>query len=117
MKPHELRGQVAYFRGASVTIFGQDSPLSTGLGHQILDMAKYCQVFANFAACDEFFCAKFLFALDFKSQWWLTEWRDAGTDRSEVDDAIVDFVDIVNEVLNRNFNRTLPVLISILDIL
>jgi len=61
---------------------------------------------------DELFCAKVLYSIDFRAQRWLGLCRDAGGDRSTVNDEIVDFSDLTEQVLNGNFDRKLPLIFS-----
>mmetsp|Transcript_30867 Transcript_30867/g.65029 ORF Transcript_30867/g.65029 Transcript_30867/m.65029 type:complete len:658 (+) Transcript_30867:779-2752(+) len=107
-KYHELGSQIAYFKGGTEIFFGEKCVLADGLGHFINDLEENRQIFMDAAALDEFFCAKILFAIDFRAQRWMGQCRDAKEDRSTVDDGIVDFSDITEQVLNGNFDRKLP---------
>ncbi len=107
-KYYEMGNQITYFKGGVEIFFGNASKLAAGLGDFIADLESNRQVFMVAAAMDELFCAKVLFAIDFRAQRWMGQCRDAGGDRSTVDDSIVDFGDITEQVLNGSFDRKLP---------
>ena len=112
-KYHELGNQITYFKGGTEILFGEKSRLAAGLGAFIADLETHRQVFMDAIAMDELVCAKILFAIDFRAQRWMSQCRDAREDRSRVDDDIVDFSDITEEVLNGNFDRKLPPTFSV----
>ena len=62
---------------------------------------------------EDLFCAKILYAIDFRAQRWMSRCRDAKEDRSTVDDDIVDFSDITEQGLNGNFDRKVPPTFSV----
>lgn len=71
-------------------------------------MESHRQVLMDASTMDELFCAEILYAIDIQAQRWVSQCRDAKGDRSTVDDDIVDFSDIMEQVLNGNFDRKLP---------
>ncbi|MCP4503975.1 MAG: hypothetical protein GY822_28960, partial [Deltaproteobacteria bacterium] len=80
-KFHELGNQLTYFRGAVSSFFGDMSPLGKVIRHFTEEMEQNRQVFMDAAASDNLFCAKVLFEIDFRSQRWLGQCRDAKEDR------------------------------------
>ncbi len=57
------------------------------------DVEHYREAVKKAAAGDIFFCAKFLYGIDFHVQRWLGECREAGMVRSKMDDSIENFRD------------------------
>ncbi len=53
------------------------------------------------------------YGIDFRAQRLMSQCRDAREDRSTVDDNIVDFSDITEQVLNGNFDHKLPPTFSV----
>ncbi len=64
--------------------------------------------FRDQIALDNFFLAKVLFAVDKRIQNWLKMCELAHILRSQVNDKVLDFEDLVDNVLNRTFNLKLP---------
>eukprot|EP00957_Ditylum_brightwellii_P179808 13697093-Ditylum_brightwellii.AAC.1 len=60
-------------------------------------MIKYKHQFKANTSMDEMFPAKILYAVDTRLQRWMVECRKA-QDRSEVDDRIIEFCDIVDDM-------------------
>ena len=73
-----------------------------------LEIARNKTSFKNEIAVDEFFVAKFMFAVDRRVQRWLKSCERAVNSRNEVSDSILDFDDIIEHVLNGTFLITLP---------
>jgi hypothetical protein len=57
---------------------------------------------------DSFFTSKFLFAIDEQVQRWLRSCNIAHNSRTQINDRILQFEDLINTVFNRTFHMTLP---------
>ncbi len=66
------------------------------------------KAFRDNIALDDYFIAKFLFAINRRLQRWLTMCELASVSCSQVDYRVLFFDGIVNDVLNGHFNLTLP---------
>ena len=103
----DLQNKITGFRGLAHNFFGKESELTERLEklEELLD--DHILAFETRQAGDELFAAKFLFAVDTRSQIWLKNCTVAD-DRSEVNDAIVNFRELVNDVILGRFNVILP---------
>ena len=63
---------------------------------------------------DKFFATKFLYAINTRSQRWLAQCKEANN-RAGVDDNIINFDDVLNPILNCQFNVRLPPVFSLYD--
>ncbi len=57
---------------------------------------------------DDFFIGKFLFAVDRRFQCWLSMCKLATVSRSQVDDRVLHFDLIIDDILNGQFSTILP---------
>jgi hypothetical protein len=99
--------QIYYFLGAFKIFFGPDSLGSMSIQDLHKEVSENRMHFRAKIACDKKFAAKFLFAVDTKVQRWLDHCKHA-TDRSEVDDRILNFGPMIEDVLDNRFNVELP---------
>jgi len=107
MNFHELQEQLLMFTVASIILFGD---LSVGV--QCLKalanmMNRHKSIFKAKERRDEEFPAKFLLAVDTRSQIWLNDCKLA-KNRDEVDNLIIDFRPLVNQVIFGSFHMILP---------
>ena len=70
-------------------------------------MNRYKSIFKAKECLDEEFPAKFLFAVDTRFQIWLNDCKSAKF-RNKVDDSIIGFRPIINQVIFSSFNMNLP---------
>ena len=56
---------------------------------------------------DKLYATKILYAVDTRSQWWLAQCKEA-IDKADVDNRIINFNDVLNPILNCQFNVSLP---------
>lgn len=109
--PSDVNGlgiQIQLFEKASRIFFGDDSVLTENLNQLHLEIARNKTSFKSEIAVDEFFVAKFMFAVDRRVQRWLKSCEKAVNSRNEVNDSILDFDDVIEHVLNGTFSITLP---------
>jgi hypothetical protein len=64
--------------------------------------------FPDQIALDNFFAAKFLFAIDKQVQRWLRLCKTVHNSHTQVNDRILHFDDLIDTVLNGTFHMTLP---------
>ncbi len=64
--------------------------------------------FCNLIALNKLFVVKFLFAVDQRSQHWLGMCKCATGLRSHVDNRVLQFNNIIKDMLKRSFNMTPP---------
>ena len=107
MNIHELQEQLLMFTVASIVLFGDLS-----IGVQCLKalanmMNHHKSIFKAKECLDEEFPAKFLLAVDTRIQIWLNDCTLA-KNRDEVDDSIIDFQPLVNQVIFGSFHMILP---------
>jgi hypothetical protein len=57
---------------------------------------------------DKYFAAKFLFAINKQVQCWLRSCKTPHNSRTQVNNRILQFKDLINTVLNGTFHMTLP---------
>lgn len=107
MECDDLFQQVRFFGGACSIFFGPESIGTEGIKKLFDLMNKYRTEFENAVALDPLFASKLLFAFDNRFQRWMVECKRA-RDRSEVNDRIINFSDIIDDVLNRRFVLQLP---------
>jgi hypothetical protein len=109
--PSDVNGlgiQIQLFEKASRIFFGDESALTDSLNQLHLEIARNKTSFKNEIAVDEFFVAKFMFAIDRRVQRWLKSCERAVNSRNEVNNSILDFKDVIEHVLNGTFSITLP---------
>jgi hypothetical protein len=81
---------------------------ATSLRQLLIIVGRNKKAFCDHIALDEFFIAKFLFAIDRRLQRWLTMCELASVSCSQVDDRVLLFDAIVEDILNRQYHFSLP---------
>ena len=104
---NDLEQQLKFFAGASQIFFGRESAGSAGLRDLVRKVCHYKSTLKVKCAVDKSFAAQVVYAVDTKIQRWLGECKTA-RDRSEVNDEIVDFNIVVNDILDNRFTVILP---------
>ena len=99
--------QLQYFVGAVEIFFGAESILRIELNKLLHQVGVYKKQFRDMIALDEWFPCRFLFAIDRRVQIFLAECKVAVT-RMDVNDAHLDFKDIIGSILYGNFTMLLP---------
>ena len=102
-----MNSQIEFFQGANEIMFGELSASSKGLTSLLQQLKLNKAVIKPMMEANKDLAAQFLFAIDIKIQRWLGQCKHA-KDRSEVDDRLVDFKDLMDEVLDQKFSRVLP---------
>lgn len=100
--------QLQYFVGAIEIFFGSDSIATLEMRRLLLQVGRNKKQFRDMIALDEWFAARFLLAIDKRFQRWLNECKKATVSRSDVNDRILDFSDVIEMVLNGTFTMPLP---------
>ena len=95
------------FEGLSIIIFGEESSLSSGLKKLQQLLKPIESLLTGMIETDPNLAAEICYAVDSRTQQFLEECTNAG-DRSEVDDSIVDFKDIITSIKSRTFFTRLP---------
>ena len=107
MNFHELQEQLLMFTVATDIHFGKLSVGSQCLKARSNMMNCYKSIFKAKEHLDQEFPAKFLFAVDTRFQIWLNDCK-SGKFHNKVDDLIIDFRPLINQVIFGSFNMTLP---------
>jgi hypothetical protein len=103
-----LSTQIQLFGAACNIFFGEDSICTTSMRQLLLIVNRQKKSFCDQIALEDFFVAKFLFALDMRVQRWLLSCKQAVNSCTEVNDRVLNFKDLINDVLNSTFNLSLP---------
>lgn len=98
---------LSFFGGACEIFFGEDAKGTKGIRIFHKKLISKRAIIKALIETDSTLPTKVLYAVDTRFQRHLGECRLA-TDRSEVNDRLVDFDDIFEELLDKRFNRTLP---------
>jgi hypothetical protein len=102
-----MRYSIFNITAASKFFFGEFSLLSQALtkihNHIVHNRTTYISIFAQ----DSMFIAKYLFAIDTRVNLWLESCEECQM-RDEVDDDLINFSEILNQVRIRNFDYKLP---------
>jgi hypothetical protein len=109
--PSDVNGlgiQIQLFAKASRIFFGEESILTECLNQLHLEIARNKSSFKNKIALDEFFMAKFMFAINRQVQRWLKSCERAENSQNEVNDKCLDLDEVIEQVLNGTFGMTLP---------
>ena len=93
--------------GCGAFFFGDASMFPTALAKLINLMATHCITFEAQQIKDKNFLTKFAYQVDTRVFRWLQQCAQE-SDRENVDDSLLDFKDIVNQVLNDQFLQVLP---------
>ncbi len=94
-----LRSQLILFAMASVIFFGKESICTNRLNQLILLVGHNKKTLHNQIALNEFFAAKFLFAVDRRVQLWLRMCKAATMTHSSINDNVLNFKDLLEQVL------------------
>ena len=92
---------------ATNILFGELSIGSQCLKALLNMMNCHKSIFKANECLDEEFSAKFLFTIDTRFQIWLNDCKSAKF-CNEVDDSIIDFRPLINQVIFDSFNMNLP---------
>jgi hypothetical protein len=103
---HEMHQQLKFFHGACSIFFGPISIACASLAALITVVEKNKHIFKT-QETDIEFMSKFLLAIDKRFQLWLDNCMTL-TDRSEVDDAILNFLPLIDGVRYGTFDLRLP---------
>ncbi len=103
-----LGSQLVLFATASAIFFGRESTCTDKLDQLVLLVGRNKKALRDQLALDEFFAAKFLLAVDRRVQRWLRSCQNATLSRTHVNDNVLDFENLLEQVLNRSFNMVLP---------
>ena len=103
-----LGSQLVLFATASAIFFGKESICTDRLDQLVLLVGRNKKALRDQIALDEFFPSKFLLAVDRRVQRWLRSCQNATVSRSHVNDNILDFDNLLEQVLNGSFHMALP---------
>jgi hypothetical protein len=78
------------------------------LSQLLLLVRRNKKPFRDQIALDKFFAVKFLFAVDWRVQRWLRSCKQASIARTQVNDNVLEFKDLLEQVLNGAFQMNLP---------
>jgi hypothetical protein len=88
--------------------FSKESICATSLRQLLIVVGCNKKAFQEHIALDNFFIAKFLFAIDCRFQYWLSMCKLATVSCSQVDDRVLHFDLVINDILNSQFSKILP---------
>ncbi len=103
-----LATQLPLFATALSIFFGSESLCTEKLNHLLLLVGHNKKALRDQIALDKFFAAKSLFAVDRRVQRWLSLCKQASFSCTQVNDNILKFEDLLEQVLNGVFNLNLP---------
>ena len=101
--------QFQLFAAACEVFFGDESVCSTSLRQLLITIGRNKKTFRDHIALDDLFVAKFMLAVDRRIQRWLGMCERATVSRTQVDDRVLQFDNLMEDILNGQFNMTLPV--------
>ena len=103
----ELKFRIDIASRISSFFFGSDSELVCCLNEVFNFICKNQMIFESQASDDSWFVTKFLFAIDSRIQIWLMD-CSVQMQRKDVNDNVIDFEEICNQVKLRTFSINLP---------
>jgi hypothetical protein len=103
-----LGTQLQLFATTSSIFFGSKSSCTEKLNQLLLLVGRNKKPFCDQIALDEFFAAKFLFAVDQRVQRWLRSCKQASIACTQVNNNVLGFKDLLEQVLNGTFQMNLP---------
>ncbi len=109
--PNDLNGmgtQLQVFAAACEIFFGEESVCATSLRQLLIVVGCNKKAFQDHIALDDFFIATFLFTIDRQFQRWLSMCKLATVSPSQVDDRVLHFDSIIDNILNGQFSTILP---------
>jgi hypothetical protein len=104
----DLEPKSNYLEQPRQSFFGKDSVCTSSLNQLLTMIGRNKKSFQDQIALDEFFSAKFLFAIDKQVQHWLRLCKTAHNSRTQVNKRILQFKDLIDTVLNGTFHMKLP---------
>lgn len=105
---NSMGNQLQIFAAASSIFFGKESMLTESLDQLVLLVGRNKKNLRDQIAIDEFFAAKFMLAVDRRVQRWLKMCENCTMTRKSVNDKVIDFEDLLEQVLNGSFTMNLP---------
>jgi hypothetical protein len=103
-----MGNQLQIFAAASSIFFGKESMLTTSLDQLVLLVGRNKKNLRDQIAIDKFFAAKFMLAVDRRVQRWLKMCENCTMTRTSVNNNVIDFGDLLEQVLNGSFMMNLP---------
>ena len=103
----DLVGRIRYMIGICTILFGKGTPLISNLNYFKNDIDENMMAIKARLVEDNLYASKILYGMDTRIQRWLGKCKYA-EDRAEVDDRIIDFRDIIEPMLNCQFDIKLP---------
>ncbi len=103
-----LGSQLILFATASTIFFGKESICTKRLNQLVLLVGRNKKALRDQIALDKFFAARFLFAVDRRVQRWLRMCKAATMTRMSVNNNVLNFDDLLEQVLNGSFHMNLP---------
>jgi hypothetical protein len=103
----EMRFSIFNTTAAASFFFSKWSLLSSKLLEVHNHLVRHYTIYEASLAEDQLFTAKFLFAIDTRIQIWL-KMCEIKEFREDVDDKLLNFDEVLNQVILRTFNITLP---------
>lgn len=111
-----MGSQLILFASASAIFFGKESICTDRLDKLVLLVGRNKKSLKDQIAIDEFFAAKFLLAVDRRVQRWLRMCEACTMTRTSVNDNVLDFEDLLEQVLNGSFNMNLPPSFKVIEV-
>ncbi len=95
-----LGSQLILFATALAIFFGKESICTDRLDQLVLLVGRNKKALHDQIALDKFFAARFLFSMDRRVQRWLRMCEAATMTHSSVNDNVLNFNDLLEQVLN-----------------
>jgi hypothetical protein len=106
---NSMGAQLQLFAAGCEIFFGKENVCSTSLRQLLITIGRNKKTFQDHIALDDLFVAKFMLAVNRRFQCWLGMCGRETVSRSQVNDRVLQFDSIMEDILNGQFNLTLPV--------
>jgi hypothetical protein len=103
-----LGSQLILFKTASAIFFGMESICTDRLDQLVLLVGCNKKALRDQIALDQFFAVRFLFAVDRRVQRWLRMCEAATMTCSSINNNVLNFDNLLEQVLNSSFYMNLP---------
>lgn len=104
---NDLESRLNFFSGGCEIFFSDESSCTQGLKSFLKKIKSFKVILKGMMANNSTLAAEICYAVDIRVQLWLGACKMA-RDRSEVNDRLVNFEDIINDIVSRRFRMPLP---------
>jgi hypothetical protein len=109
---NSMGNQLQLFAAGCEIFFGKESVCSTSVRQLLITIGRNKKTFQDHITLDDLFVAKFMLAANRIFQCWLSMCECTTISQSQVDDRVLQFDSIMEDILNGQFNMTLPAIFN-----